>query len=615
MNDQAMTGTAASGCEAAEQTGAAVQTSFASLIDVLRHQAALQPDARAYLFLSDAGAEESVLTFSQLERRAGALAADLAGRSQPGERALLIFPPGLDFIVAFFACLHAGIIAVPMMPARRHRVRESSLGIVDDSMPTLCLTTSDLVDDLTATLDGVPAAQRIEWMAIDEFEAADEDFPGERPGPCGDTTALLQYTSGSTSAPKGVMVSHGNLLSNLEMMRLAYGSGPSSTFVSWVPLYHDMGLVLNVLHSLYVGTLCVLMPPVGFTQRPMSWLRAIHQYRAVFAGAPNFAFDLCVDRLRPEQLKDVDLSCWKVAFNGAEPVRAETLERFAATFAAYGFHRRAFYPCYGMAEATLLISGGEPGAGSRLWPVDRDALQQHRVVPAPSTNARRQRLVGCGKALVGERIAIVDPDAHVRFGPGKVGEVWVHGANVTQGYWRQPEATETTFRARIAGEEDACWLRTGDLGCLDQAGELYITGRIKDAIIMRGVNHYPQDIERTVERSHLALRRHCGAAFTVVRDGREHLVVVQEVDRASRRSVDIDAIQTAIRTAVEAEHELTIHDVVLIRTGTIPKTTSGKIRRSLTRDLWQNGELDGYGDGAGANQRLIEEARAARAAP
>ena len=588
-----------------------MQTQFESLGDVLRHQAASQPDARAYVFLTDAGGEESVLTFSQLDRMAGAIAADLARRSQPGDRALLVFSPGLDFIVAFFACLYAGIIAVPMMPARRHRVRESSLGIVDDSTPALCLTTRDLLDDLKATLGDMPAAQSIQWVMVDGFEAAGEDLPADRPRPRRDTIAFLQYTSGSTSAPKGVMVSHGNLLDNLEMIRLAYRTGPSSNFVSWVPLYHDMGLILNVLHSLYVGTLCALMAPVAFTQRPMSWLKAIHHYRAEFAGAPNFAFDLCVDRLRPEQIKDIDLSHWKIAFNGAEPVRAETLERFAATFAAYGFRARALYPCYGMAEATLLISGGEPGAGFSLWPVDRDALQQHRVVPAPSTAARRQRLVGCGKTLVGEQIAIVDPDAHTRLGTGKVGEIWVHGANVTQGYWRQPEATERTFRARIADEGDACWLRTGDLGCLDEASELYITGRIKDIITVRGVNHYPQDIERTAERSHLALRRHCGAAFTVLRDGQEHLVLVQEVDRASRHCLDIDAIKTAMRMAVATEHELTTHDVVLIRTGTIPKTTSGKIRRSLTRSLWENGELEAYGDADGSGDRPVKQVPAA----
>jgi acyl-CoA synthetase (AMP-forming)/AMP-acid ligase II len=588
-----------------------MQARCESLGDVLRHQAASRPDARAYVFLTDAGGEESVLTFSQLDRQARTIAADLARRAEPGERALLVFSPGLDFIVAFFACLYAGIIAVPMMPPRRHRLRESSLGIVDDSTPMVCLTTRDLIDGLKDTLSGVEAAQRIQWLAVDAFEPAGEDLPADRPSPGRDAIAFLQYTSGSTSAPKGVMVSHGNLLDNLEMIRLAYRTGPSSNFVSWVPLYHDMGLILNVLHSLYVGTLCVLIAPVAFTQRPMCWLKAIDHYRAEFAGAPNFAFDLCVDRLRPEQLKGVDLSCWKIAFNGAEPVRAETLERFAATFAAYGFHARALYPCYGMAEATLLISGGEPGAGSCLWPVDRDALHQHRVVPAPSTVARRHQLVGCGKELIGERIAIVDPEEHMRLGPGKVGEIWVNGANVTQGYWQQPEATERTFRARIVGEEDLCWLRTGDLGCMDAAGELYITGRIKDIIIVRGVNHYPQDIERTVERSHLALRRHCAAAFTILRDGQEHLVVVQEVDRASRHSLDIDAIQTAIRMAVAAEHELTIHDVVLIRTGTIPKTTSGKIRRSLTRELWQNNELEAYGDADVAGHRLVKQMPAA----
>jgi acyl-CoA synthetase (AMP-forming)/AMP-acid ligase II len=578
--------------------------SFHSLVDVLCHRAAAQAESRAYAFLADHGRETDVLTFAELDRRARLLAAHLILRAEPGERALLLFPPGLDFIVGFLGCLYAGVIAVPMMPPRRHRLRESSLDIIKDCAPKFCLTVAEYIDRGQSVLNEMATDNAIEWIAVDEITTSDSHarlrdrrahLRDRRPEPDRQTIAFLQYTSGSTSAPKGVMVSHGNLLANLEMIRLVYGTTRRSTFVSWVPLYHDMGLILNVLQTLYVGALCVLMAPVTFMQRPLSWLTAIHSYRAEVAGAPNFAFDTCVSRLRPEQLDGLDLSCWKLAFNGAEPVRADTLERFAEAFSAYGFQGEALYPCYGMAEATLLISGGKRGAGPALWPVSREALKKHRVLP-PAPNESQQRLVGCGKVLVGEKIAIVDPDNHVRLGPCEIGEIWVHGPNVALGYWHKADVTEQTFRARIAGEADAFWLRTGDLGCLDENGELYIAGRIKDVIIIRGANYYPQDIERTAERSHPALRPNCSAAFTVSRDDQDQLVLVHEIERTQRHRYDAGEIIGSIRMAVVQEHELTIHDVVIIETGTISKTTSGKIRRSLTRQLWLNGELEGWGN-------------------
>jgi acyl-CoA synthetase (AMP-forming)/AMP-acid ligase II len=377
------------------------------------------------------------------------------------------------------------------------------------------------------------------------------------------------------------------------MIRVALGNTRRSTYVSWVPLYHDMGLILNALEALYVGATCVLMAPGSFMQRPLGWLRAIHTYRAEVAGGPNFAFDLCVDRFRAEQMKDIDLSCWKMALNGAEPVRAETLERFAAVFAPHGFDPAAMYPCYGLAEGTLLVTGGRRGAGVATRTVSRERLQSH-CVSAPMGPDDRQVLVGCGRSLVGERVAIVDAQTRRQCDHDQIGELWVSGPNVAQGYWRNAEATTSGFRGRIEGEGDASWLRTGDLGFLDHSGELFVTGRIKDIIIIRGINHYPQDIEHTVQNSHPALRRHGGAAFATSDGGAdEKLVVVQEVERTYRRGIALDDVLGCIREAVATEHAIAVDEIALIRPGAIPKTTSGKIQRSLARELWRQGGLDG----------------------
>jgi len=564
---------------------------LSSLVELLTRRAASEPDARAYVFLSDRGTEEAALSFRQLHDAANACAARLAAVARPGERALLVFPPGLEFIVAFFGCLIARVIAVPMMMPRRQSARDSSAAIIANCEPVVALTNATFAirQDLQARF----LREGLQWLPVSLDPSSVETARPDMPAPEPHDIAFLQYTSGSTSEPKGVAVSHANLLANLEMIRCALGNTNRSTYVNWVPLYHDMGLILNTLETLYVGSPCVLMAPNAFTQRPLNWLRAIHDYRAEVACSPNFGYDLCVSRYRADQMQGIDLSCWKVALNGAEPVHAETIDRFAETFAGHGFNANAAYPAYGMAEATLLISGGRRGAGHATRSVSRVALQSHAVT-APVDPADAQLLVGCGRALVNERIAILDPDRCTRLAPHQVGEIWVNGPNVACAYWKNPEATEAALNAVIAGEDDgARWLRTGDLGFLDEAGELYVTGRIKDLIIVRGINHYPQDIERTVQAAHPALRPNCAAAFSVSDErGEETLVVVQEIERTERNRIDPVEIKGLIRENVTEQHELFARHIVLIRPGSLPKTTSGKIQRRLARKLWLQGNLD-----------------------
>jgi acyl-CoA synthetase (AMP-forming)/AMP-acid ligase II len=433
----------------------------------------------------------------------------------------------------------------------------------------------------------------LDWLAVDQI-AADSEVPDMAfPTVAAADIAFLQYTSGSTSDPKGVMVSHANLIANLAMMREAFGNSRASTYVSWTPLYHDMGLIINVLESLYSGALCILLSPVAFVQRPLLWLRAISDYRAEVAVGPNFAFDLCVDRYRADDMADLDLSCWTLALNASEAVRADTIRRFAGAFAAHGFAASAMYPAYGMAEATVLISAGARGAGPVIRPVSRDGLQRNSVLP-PTGDADRQEVVGCGRAFPGERVVIADPVSLRRLPPGRIGEIWAAGPNIAPGYWHNPEASADAFSARLADEAvETRWLRTGDLGFLDEAGELFITGRIKEIVIIRGVNHYPQDIEHTVQRSHPALRRHGGAAFAIADPaGAERLVIVQEVERTYRNRIDPAEIIARVREAVVTEHEIAPHEIALLRPGALPKTTSGKIQRAVSRQLWQQGALD-----------------------
>ncbi|HEV7786338.1 MAG TPA: AMP-binding protein, partial [Thermoanaerobaculia bacterium] len=422
--------------------------------------------------------------------------------------------------------------------------------------------------------------------------------PGGRTSPTSSACDGWERRSdaGSTGSPKGVMVRHGNLMHNEEMIRRAFGQDERSVIVGWLPLHHDMGLIGNVLQPLYAGARCILLSPVAFLQRPVRWLRAISRYRATGSGGPNFAYELCVRKVGPEQRADLDLSSWSVAFNGAEPVRAGTLERFAEAFAPCGFRREAFYPCYGLAEATLFVAGGTMGRRPRVARVEPAALERNEVVAVAPEVPDARWLVSSGRPWMGQKIVVADPETGAACPPGWVGEIWVAGPSVALGYWRNPEATARDFHASLAGREgDGPFLRTGDLGFLAD-GELYVTGRLKDLIILRGRNHYPQDLERTAEGSHPDLRPGSSAAFAVEIGGEERLVIALEVER--RRRDGFEEMAEAVRRAVAAEHEVMVWEVVLLRAGSLPKTSSGKVQRSLCRRQYLEGDLTVVGRSA-----------------
>ncbi len=564
----------------------------ATLVDLLRRRAHTQPHLPAYTFLLDRTGAESRLTYAEFEHQARAIGALLQQAGATGERVLLLYPPGLAYLAAFFGCLYAGAAAVPAYPpnpARLDRTLPRLRAIAEDARPVVGLTTTEILPLIGALAAQDPAFQSMRWLAAD---ALPDDLAASWQPTTLDPASLafLQYTSGSTATPKGVMLTHANLLHNSALIYQAFGHSAASRGVIWLPPYHDMGLIGGIIQPLYGGFPVTLMSPVAFLQRPLSWLEAISRERATTSGGPNFAYDLCVRKITAEQRATLDLSSWAVAFNGAEPVRPETLERFAAAFAPCGFRREAFYPCYGLAESTLIVAGGAAGAAPLVRGFDAAALERHQALAAPEAQANRRALIGCGQALAGQQIAIVDPGSLERCSSGQIGEIWVAGPSVAQGYWDQPDATAATFGAHVAGDSDGPFLRTGDLGFI-QDGELFITGRLKDLIIIRGRNHYPQDIELTVERSHPALRPGCGAAFALEVGGEERLVVAQELER-QHRDVDIAEVAAAIRQAVAAAHELHVYEIVLLKPGGIPKTSSGKIQRHACKAGVLAGDLE-----------------------
>jgi phthiocerol/phenolphthiocerol synthesis type-I polyketide synthase C len=566
-----------------------------TLVELLRRGATRQPELLAYTFLGDGEKEELYLTYGSLDRQARAIASRLQSIGASGKRVLLFYPPGLEYIAAVFGCMYAGAVAVLAFPPRLNRPTPRLRAIVEDAQATDVLTTRPVLSDVERHLGLMPELRGLRWHAAEDIPAEEAD--GWRaPTITNDTLAILQYTSGSTSTPKGVMVSHGNLMHNLAVIKHGFGLDSSrDRGVTWLPIYHDMGLVGGILQNIYTGGSSTLMSPASFLQSPVRWLRAITRHRGTISGGPNFAYQLCVDKITPEQRKTLDLSSWRIAFCGAEPVRAQTLERFAETFKSCGFRRDAFYPCYGMAEATLLVSGGLGPAEPVLHNVSRRALKRNAVVGAASDGEDTQTLVGCGRALIGQEIVIVDPATLTRCAAGTVGEIWVSSPSVALGYWNLAEETRQTFRAYLAESNEGPFLRTGDLGYLHE-GELFVTGRMKDLIVIRGHNHYPQDIELAVEQSHPSLRKSGGAAFSVDDDGSgaERLVVVQEVER-HRRDLNADAVIAAIRGAIAEHHGLQTSAVVLIKTLSLPRTSSGKVMRQATRAKFLEGELEVVG--------------------
>jgi amino acid adenylation domain-containing protein len=499
---------------------------------------------------------------------------------------LLLFPPGLDYIAAFFGCLYANTIAVPAYPPRQNRNLDRLRKVVYDARPAIALTTQTVMSEIESGLGEYPDLKALRWIAADGLASHwSSEWRDLNPDP--GTLAFLQYTSGSTANPKGVMVSHGNLLHNEELIQRAFDQSSASIIVGWLPLFHDMGLIGNVIQPLYAAAECVLFSPMSFLQRPFRWLEAISSYRATTSGGPNFAYDLCARKISPEDREKLDLSSWTVAFNGAEPIRRETLDRFCAVFEPCGFRREAFFPCYGLAEATLFVSGGPGHRKPVVQDFQRAALDQNLVNAASSDDRDVRSLVGCGHAPEHE-VLIVDPESHAACESGQVGEIWVASESVAQGYWNQVEESNRTFRAHLDTDAGP-YLRTGDLGFIDD-GQLYITGRLKDLIIIRGRNCYPEDIEYTVGQCHRALRPGEGVVFSTEIEGEERLVVVHEVAR-DYRGDDLPKVVENVRRTVAEEHDLQFFHVALIQPGTLLRTSSGKIRRQAMKKVFLEGKL------------------------
>lgn len=572
-----------------------IPVNVATFVELLRDRAIRLGKSCAFTFLLDGETEGEILTYGELDRRARAIAATLQSFDARGERALLLYPPGLEFIAAFFGCLYAGAIAVPAYPPRRNQKLSRLEAIVKDARAKFVLTTRSLQEDIVHRFGDSPELAAMEWLTTDTV-ASELASGWQDPEIDGETLAFLQYTSGSTGTPKGVMVTHANLLHNSADLDRGWKHTPDSVLVTWLPTFHDMGLIYGALQPIYKGLPCYMMAPLSFLQRPLRWLQAISRYRGTHSGGPNFAYDLCVRRTTPEQRQHLDLSCWQMALNGAEPVAAQTLAQFSEAFKLAGFHSSAFCPGYGLAEFTLKVAAVEAGNPPRLLSVDRNALTNHCVIEASDGTGEVQTLVGCGWTHGGSHIVIVDPHTSLPCPRDRVGEIWVSGSSMAQGYWNRANATQHTFQAYLSNTGEGPFLRTGDLGFI-RDGELFVTGRIKDVIIIRGCNYYPQDIELTVQQSNCTLRSSAGAAFTVEIEGEERLIVVQEVERPALRHLNVKEVIGDIRQAVAQQHELKVYRVLLLKTATIPKTSSGKIQRHACRNGFLAGSLDVVGEG------------------
>lgn len=533
---------------------------ISNVVELLRYRASTNPDFEAYTWLSDAGLAVG-LSYAELDAQARNIAVLLKAAGATNKPVVLAYPAGLEFIVAFFGCLYSGAIAVPVYPPGARRGLDRLAAVISDCGAQFGLTTPALGKRL-GKMDALPA---VHWFTDDIKKEASGQWEVPRVPP--ETLALLQYTSGSTGHPKGVMVSHGNVLANERAIQRSFQQDESSVIVSWLPMAHDMGLIGGVLQPLYAGARGLLFSPAAFVQDPARWLRTISKYRATTSGGPDFAYRLCSRKLGPEHKVDLDLSCWRVAFNGAEPVRRETLDEFSEKFRDCGFRREAFHPCYGLAESTLLVACN-----------NRGSVQ----------NVMASQLTSCGPVIEHHSLQIVDPQTRRLCSDGVTGEIWVSGPSVAQGYWGRPKESDEIFRARILGGGSEFFLRTGDLGVLDE-GELVIAGRLKDLLIIRGQNYYPEDIEISIERHCPDLHPNSSVVFAMEETTNQRIIVVQEI---STKSSSFEITLSAIRRIVSVEHEIRLDEIVLVPQGAIPKTSSGKVRRGRCRELLANGELE-----------------------
>lgn len=556
-------------------------------LELLQHQAERHGDKVAFGFSYQGDDQDrQELTYRELDERARAIAARLQRLGAAGERVLVLCRPGLDGIAGFFGCVYAGAVAVPI----HERMAPRLSSVVPDSQAGFALAPPETSVTVKTEIDNAADQRRVRWCLTDVPAAEADGWAPPRLD--ADATALIQYTSGSTKAPKGVVVSQRNVMHNVETIRQMWHGNQDDVVVSWLPQHHDMGLIGTTLHPLYIGATTELLAPAAFIKTPMLWLEAVSRHRATVTVAPNFAYKKCVERSSVEQRAALDLSTLKVAMNGAEPVQAETLRAFSDAFAPAGFRREAFLPVFGLAEATLLVTGGSDSPLPTVAHLDRGALGHNRVVDAAPGDPATIAVTGCGRVQGGQRVAIVDPETHCEHHPGEVGEIWIAGPSVAGRYWHNPEETEQTFSASLPETGEGPFLRTGDLGFM-RSGELFITGRFKDLVVIDGTIYYPNDIEATVQDCHPTLLSDRGAVFAMMtRVGAPRkLVIVQEVGLNQVDEAALHEIVAAIQTAVVEHQRLPVYAVLLAAPMTIPTTSSGKVQRSKCRQQFFDDEL------------------------
>ena len=573
---------------------------FKNLVDMAASRGATEGHREVMVFLNETGGREGAFSFKGLDTAARQVAMGLVEKGLVNHPVILLYAPGLDYISAFFGCLYAGAIPVPAYPPMGARDIDRLKRIVVDCGAEAILTSSMLLPMIETWVSNPGNGLKLPCLATDQFqsEQGDAGFTPHNADPR--DLAFLQYTSGSTGQPKGVMVSHRNLLANFQQIVWAFAQTHDMELVArdirtviWLPPFHDMGLIGGVLTPVYSGSSVTLMSPLTFLKNPFVWLKAITENRATITGGPNFSYQYCARKIPQEKLRELDLSSLRVAFNGAEPINRESLQTFSDRFGECGFNNKAFLPCYGLAEATLFVSGSPVGRGARVVQKNREALAgqsySEQALPEPN-DSTPVALVSSGTPALDTDVKIVDPHTHRECGPGVVGEIWVNSPSVAMGYLNKPSYSRSVFQARIKYDETGTtYMRTGDLGFL-QDNELFVTGRIKELIIIAGRNHYPQDIEWTLQSAAPAFRKGCGAAFSVTEEGKEQLVVMQEISsdcaQTDFRSLALEGVR-----AVSSRHGVSPRTIVLIAAGTLPKTSSGKIQRSEARKLFTGGNM------------------------
>ncbi len=570
-----------------------------TLVHLFTRHLKQSPNKVLYRFLKNGEDEVDTRTFQELFDRSMIIASHISKQTKPGDRALLLYPSGLDFVDAFFGCLLAGVIAVPAFPPQGKRRVGRLEKIVSDCKADLVLSIQDIYEKSNTWFDD-KVISTSNWIQTDGIEGLlDHELPEITP----ETIAFLQYTSGSTGDPKGVIVDHSNLIHNSRLIQDSCNHTQESKEVSWLPIYHDLGLIGNIIQAFYVGFELIIMPPIAFIQKPVRWLKAISSYKGTTSGGPNFAYDLCLNSIQQSELKDIDLSSWQVAFNGAEPIRSETLKKFSNFFKDYGFRDTAIFPCYGMAETTLMVSGTQINEQPSIIDVNKENFNIGKIEISHNDkeNNNSIKLVSSGLVLGDLKVKIVNPETKKICKKGEIGEIWINGGSVAKGYWDREELSAETFSVYTnyangkINRKKGSYLRTGDTGFFHQ-NELFISGRLKEMMIFNGVNYYPQDIERIVQNEHPDLQNNAGVALSTTINGKEELVIVQEVKRTSIRNYDFKSIVKRICDSVYEEHQLSVYAIVLVSPGRIPKTSSGKIQRVATKISFENDTIEGVLD-------------------